>query len=45
MGVGRFVEVVSRARREGCRLSGGYVSGMIVHKIVEVGSRARRTCC
>ena len=33
------------ARKEGCRLGGGWASGMIVDRIVQVASRARIAGC
>jgi hypothetical protein len=45
MGVGRIVEVGSRARRADCRLGGGWASGMGVGRIVEFDSRARIAGC
>ena len=44
-GVGRIVEVGSRARRAGCMLGRRGASGMGVGRIVEVVSTARRGDC
>ena len=45
MGVGRIVEFNYRDRRAGCRLGGGWASGMGVGRIVEFDSRARIAGC